>query len=139
MADTVSHRCTLRVRYADTDQMQFVYNGKYLEYFEVGRTELIRAYGMSYAQFEEDGTYLPLVEVHCNFHVPARYDDVLTIISEMREMPYATMRIDYEVIREEPYEKIATGYTVHAFLDKTSGRPKRPPRRFLEVMGFLEP
>ncbi|MBN1446648.1 MAG: acyl-CoA thioesterase [Bacteroidetes bacterium] len=137
MALPVSHPTQIRVRYADTDQMQIVYNGKYLEYFEVGRTELIRSLGYPYAQMEADGIRLPLVEAHCRFHQPAQYDDVLTIISEVREEPRATLRIDYRVIRENSSGNdtlIATGYTVHAFLDITTLRPVRPTPRFLEAL-----
>ncbi|MFZ1730188.1 MAG: thioesterase family protein [Bacteroidota bacterium] len=131
--NAVSHETNIRVRYADTDQMQIVYNGKYLEYFEVGRTELLRAKGMTYAEFEKSGTLLPLVEAHCRFHQPARYDDLISIRSEVREIPRSTMRIDYEIRRGNDELLITTGYTIHAFLDISSQRPVRPPAHFLDV------
>lgn len=130
----VSHETQIRVRYADTDQMGIVYNGKYLEYFEVGRTELIRARGLSYREFEESGTRLPLVEAHCRFHQPAVYDDVLTVRAEVRELPRSTMRIDYVIRREGDDALIARGYTTHAFLDISTLRPVRPPALFLDAM-----
>ncbi|MBE0642948.1 MAG: acyl-CoA thioesterase [Bacteroidetes bacterium] len=130
----VSHDTTIRVRYADTDQMQIVYNGKYFEYFEVGRTELMRARGLTYSAFEESGTRLPLVEAHCRFHVPARYDDLLIIRSAVREIPRSTMRVDYDLRRECDGILIATGYTTHAFLDIASLRPIRPPALFLDTL-----
>ncbi len=131
---TVAHDTAIRVRYADTDQMQIVYNGKYLEYFEVGRTELLRANGMTYAEFERSGTRLPLVEAHCRFHHPARYDDMIIVHSAVHAIPRSTMRIDYEVRRESDNMLIATGYTTHAFLDIATLRPVRPPARFLETL-----
>lgn len=131
---TVSHSTSIRVRYADTDQMQIVYNGKYFEYFEVGRTELLRSCGITYAGFEQSGTRLPVVEAHCRFHQPARYDDIIIVQSEVSEIPRSTMRIDYKIIRESDGELIATGYTTHAFLDIASLRPVRPPVRFLDVL-----
>ncbi len=130
----VSHETRIRVRYADTDQMQIVYNGKYFEYFEVGRTELMRARGLTYAEFEHSGTRLPLVEAHCRFHLPARYDDIIVIRSEVRDIPRSTMRVDYEVRRESDGILIATGYTTHAFLDIASLRPIRPPAVFLDTL-----
>ncbi len=131
--NTVSHDTSIRVRYADTDQMQIVYNGKYLEYFEVGRTELLRSRGLSYAEFEDSGTRLPLVEAHCRFHQPARYDDIMIVRSEVQEIPRSTLRIDYSVTRESDGTLLATGYTTHAFLDIASLRPVRPPAHFLDV------
>ncbi len=138
MTDPVSHAARIRVRYADTDQMKIVYNGKYLEYFEVGRTELIRALGYPYAQLERDGILLPLVEAHCRYHQPARYDDLLTVISEVREIPRSTLRIDYRIVLEDNGGKqtlITTGYTVHAFLDVERQRPVRPTPAFLAALG----
>ena len=130
-----SHRTSIRVRYADTDQMHMVYNGKYLEYFEVGRTELIRSLGLSYADIEKQGTLLPLVEAHCRYHTPGRYDDVLIVESEVRTLPASTLRIDYPVLREGDDTLIATGHTVHTFLDVERQRPMRPPQFFLSALG----
>ncbi|MBR9976996.1 MAG: acyl-CoA thioesterase [Bacteroidetes bacterium] len=130
----VTHDTCIRVRYADTDQMQIVYNGKYFEYFEVGRTELMRSRGFPYAAFERSGTRLPLVEAHCRFHHPARYDDLLLLRSTVTELPRATLRIDYEIHHKDDGLLIATGYTTHAFLDTATLRPVRPPRLFLDAL-----
>ena len=130
----VAMETRIRVRYADTDQMGIVYNGKYLEYFEVGRTELIRACGLSYREFEEAGTRLPLVESHCRYHQPARYDDVLVVRAEVRELPRSTLHISYGIRRESDGILITTGYTTHAFLDVATLRPVRPPSMFLDAM-----
>jgi acyl-CoA thioester hydrolase len=134
-----THRTTIRVRYADTDQMQMVYNAKYLEYFEVGRTELIRSLGLSYAEIERRGIWLPLVEAHCRYHAPARYDDVLIVESEVREIPRASLRIEYVIICQHSQERIAAGYTVHAFFAVQNHRPTRPPAFFLSALGTPDP
>jgi acyl-CoA thioester hydrolase len=136
MPSHASFRHDIRVRYADTDQMQIVYNGKYFEYFEVGRTELIRSLGLPYAEMERRGTRLPLIEAQCRFHLPARYDDVITIESSVLEIPRSTLRIDYSIYRKETDELLARGYTVHAFLDIATQRPVRPPADFLRAMGL---
>ena len=125
---------SIRVRYADTDQMHFVYNGKYLEYFEVGRTEMLRALGLPYAELERNGIMLPLVDSYCRYHGPARYDDMLVIESRMQEMPRATMRIDYRIFREGEDLILTSGYTTHAFVDIESGKPTRPAKLFLDAV-----
>ncbi|MDT8325153.1 MAG: thioesterase family protein [Bacteroidota bacterium] len=135
----VSHHTAVRVRYADTDQMRIVYNGKYLEYFEVGRTELIRSLGLSYAEIERRGIWLPLIEAHCRYHHPARYDDVLIIGSTVRDVPRASLRIDYEITREGSAAVLVTGYTTHAFFNVEQQRPARPPEFFLRAMGIAFP
>lgn len=135
----VTHRHTIRVRYADTDQMQIVYNGKYLEYFEVGRTELIRSLGLSYAEIERNGIWLPLTEAHCRYHHPARYDDLLDIESTVDEAPRASLRIDYAIRREGQEQVLVSGYTTHAFFDVAAQRPTRPPAFFLRAMGIPLP
>mgnify|MGYP003381883202 CR=1 FL=1 len=130
----ISHRTSIRVRYADTDQMQIVYNGKYLEYFEVARTELLRSLGLAYAEFERMGTRLPLIEAHCTYHLPARYDDVLTIEASVEQYQGARLRIDYAIFQNGGDTLITGGYTVHVFQEIPSGRVIRPPKIFLETM-----
>lgn len=73
------NKTEIRVRYADTDQMHFVYNGKYLEYFEVGRTEMLREIGLAYSVIENKGYQLPVLETFVKFISPAFYDDILTV------------------------------------------------------------
>ena len=136
MSPLASHRHDIRVRYADTDQMQIVYKGKYFEYFEVGRTELIRSLGLTYADMERGGTRLPLIEAHSRFYLPACYDDIITIESSVNEAPRATLRIDYRIFRESSGELLTTGYTVHAFMDIATHRPVRPPENFLKALSL---
>ncbi len=128
----VSFKTTVRIRYADTDQMKFVYNGKYLEFFEVGRTELIREMGMSYKEFEDAGFMLPLNDAYIKYHSPAFYDEVLEIEAAMSTKPLARLQIDYTIKVGE--RLIATGYTRHAFLSVETGRPVRSPEIFNKLI-----
>lgn len=124
----VKNTTTVRIRYADTDQMRFVYNGKYLEFFEVGRTELIRELGMSYKQFEESGFLLPVYDAYIRYHSPAFYDEVLEIESILNTKPMVKLKIEYNIRVGE--RLIASGYTQHAFVSTKTGRPVRSPELF---------
>jgi len=123
----------LRVRYAETDRMQFAHHSRYFEWFECGRTELMRQMGYTYRQMEEEGVLLPLVEAGCRYHKPALYDDLLRLETCLREMPRARMRLDYKLVREEENLLLAEGFTVHAFI-KRDGRPVKPPEKFLHIL-----
>ncbi|KAB2908320.1 MAG: acyl-CoA thioesterase [Ignavibacteriales bacterium] len=128
----VSSKTTIRIRYADTDQMKYVYNGKYLEFFEVGRTELIRDLGMSYKSFEEAGYMLPLYDAYVKYHSPAFYDEVIEIESTLNQKPMARLRIDYTIRVGD--RVIATGYTQHAFISAETGKPTRSPEIFNKLI-----
>ncbi len=122
----------VRVRYADTDKMGISYYSKYLEWFEVGRTELLREIGLPYAQLEKEGVALPVIEVHCRYHRSALYDQILRIESIVNTLPRVTIRIDYKIYNEDS-ELLADGYTNHTFIGK-SGRPVRPPKSFFAAV-----
>ncbi|MFZ1082187.1 MAG: thioesterase family protein [Candidatus Kryptoniota bacterium] len=127
-----STNSSIRVRYADTDQMHGVYNGRYFEYFEVGRADLMRSLGMTYRQFEDAGFYLPLTEAYAKYLHQIKYDDVIEVVSTLKEIPAARLRIDYEIFRSG--EKMTEGFTVHSFIDVKSGKPVRAPKIFLELL-----
>jgi acyl-CoA thioester hydrolase len=130
----ISTETTVRVRYADTDQMKMVYYGRFFEYFEQGRSDLLREIGMSYPEIERLGYYLPVIEAHARYLKSARYDDLLTVKTMLSEMPQARVRIEYEVFNEGGKEPLASGYTVHSFLNASTGKPTRAPERFLETL-----
>ena len=132
----IQSRTQVTVRYAETDMMGVVYHGNYLPWFEIGRTTLLREQGLPYRQLEEDGFRLPVLEVAVKYLRPAVYDDTVTIVTTLRERPLLRIRLEYEVYRGE--ELLATGSTVHAFIDR-SGRPVRPPAAFSETMAGLFP
>jgi acyl-CoA thioester hydrolase len=110
----------LRVRYKDTDQMGMVYHANYLVWFEVGRTELMRKMGMPYLEFEKNGLFLPVIKASCEFKIPARYDDQVTVITRIESLREVRMTFQYEVRREK--ELLVRGSTEHAFVN-SSGRP----------------
>ena len=124
----------LRVRYSETDQMGTFYNSRALEWFECGRTELMRnRLGMSYAALEEKGVFLPLVEAHLEFQGGARYDDLLRITSTVELHGRAKLRFDVEIAHSGTGKSVVRGYTVHAFTDN-QGKAIRPPEWFMEML-----
>jgi acyl-CoA thioester hydrolase len=126
-------RFVVRVRYADTDQIGMAYHGNYVRWFEVGRTEMLRAQGMSYREVEASGIRMPVLEVRCRYLKPARYDDELAIETTLAEVGRASLRFEYRVVRPADGELLACGMTRHCFLD-LAGRPVRPPMFFAELL-----
>jgi acyl-CoA thioester hydrolase len=121
-------RTRVRVRYAETDRMGVVYYANYLVWFEVGRTEWLRDAGWSYREMETDGVALPVIEAHCAYRQPARYDDEIEIVTRATLVTPVRIRFDYEAVRRQDGVRVAEGYTVHAALDP-AGRPCRLPER----------
>ena len=130
----IQSRTQIVVRYAETDMMGIVYHGNYLPWFEIGRTTLLKEQGLPYRELEADGYWLPVLDVTATYRQPARYDDVLTVITTLREKPSLRIRLEYEVRRDDAL--LATGKTTHAFIDR-SGRPVRPPALFVAKMNEL--
>ena len=130
----LSHTTTIRVRYAETDKMQFVYNGKYLEYFEVGRTELLRNAGLAYSTIEKAGFQLPLIETGIKFKQPAFYDDLLDVEARIEELYSAKIHIEYKITRNGSGELIAEGFTTHIFIHSDTKKPTRPPKVYIDNM-----
>ncbi len=130
----IKHTTNIRVRYADTDKMQFVYNGKYLEYFEVGRTELLRKVGLPYSEVEKAGYQLPLIEAGIKYFSPAVYDDILEVEARVSEVHSPKVHIDYRITRSEGEELIAEGFTTHAFIKVDSKKAARPPKIYIDAL-----
>jgi len=126
------HKTNIRVRYADTDQMQFVYNGKYAEYFEVGRTEMMRELGLPYKVIEENGYQMPLIRIHIEYKNPAFYDELLEIETKVEKLPSVRVHIDYTVRCNERNVEIANGYTELVFIKSKTKKISRVPEFFLE-------
>jgi acyl-CoA thioester hydrolase len=127
-----SSSSTLRVRYAETDKMGVVYYANYFVWFEVARTDLLRALGWSYREMEQAGVTLPVIEAQCEYVRPARYDDELEIATEGRLLSPIRLEFTYRVRIVNGASLAASGKTVHASLD-ASGRPCRLPERIREV------
>ena len=112
--------------------MGVVYHGNYLPWFEVGRTTLLKELGLPYRQLEADGYRLPVLEVSAKYLRPAVYDDTITIVTVLRDKPLLRIRLEYEVRRGD--DLLATGWTIHAFIDR-EGKPVRPPAAAVAVFG----
>ncbi len=126
--------CTtsLRVRYAETDQMGVVYYANYFVWFEVARTDLLRSLGWSYREMEDAGIVLPVIDASCQYSRPARYDDEIEIRTEGTLTSRIRMEFAYDVIVKGDPRPIATGRTAHAAITK-AGKPCRLPARILEA------
>ena len=121
---------TVRVRYAETDQMGVVYHGNYFTWFEVGRVELCRQLGFEYKQMEvADDSFIVVAEAHCRYKRSARFDDLLTIRTRVVESQRRTVRFGYEIVNQANGETIATGETLHVICDRL-GRPKSLPEKY---------
>jgi acyl-CoA thioester hydrolase len=121
----------VRVRYAETDKMGVVYYANYFVWFEVARADLLRTLGWSYREMEHAGVSLPVIEAHCEYRRPARYDDELEVKTQGRMLSPVRMEFTYEVCLRDG-GVAAEGKTVHAALDRR-GRPCRLPARIREV------
>jgi acyl-CoA thioester hydrolase len=123
----------VRVRYGETDQMGYVYYGNYAMYFEVGRVEGLRQLGLSYKELEEMGVMLPVLENKSKYFSAALYDDLLKIVTTIREKPGVRIKFEYEIFNEKG-NLIHQGETILAFVDKKNGRPCRPPKAFQDIL-----
>ncbi len=124
------HETKLRVRYGETDQMGYVYYGNYAEFFEVARVEMLRSMGLSYKGFEADGVMMPVLELKCKYIRPAKYDDLLTIRTTLKEMPSARIHFYYEIFNEQQ-TLIHVGETTLVFVNMLTQRPCKAPEPFL--------
>ncbi|HAN77168.1 MAG TPA: thioesterase [Bacteroidales bacterium] len=124
---------TLRVTYADTDQMGFVYYGNYPKYYEIGRTELMRSLGFPYKELENLGVMMPVINLQSNYKAPGKYDDLLTIKTIVKELPSVKMHFIYEIYN--PNEKLINiGETTLVFVNMKTNRPVRVPEVLLNVL-----
>ncbi len=120
------NKAVVRVRYADTDQAQVVYYGRYAEWMEIGRTEWFREAGRAYVEVEAEGLHLPVFELHVAYRRPARYDMVVEIETRGSLPTRARVRFDYVIREKSTAAVLAEGYTLHAFVDNAN-KPARPP------------
>lgn len=124
----------LRVRYGETDQMGYAYYGVYAQYYEVGRVEAMRLLGFSYKDVEARGILMPVIEYCINYKKPAYYDDELTIVTMLKEIPSSTrIFFDYECYNHNN-ELLNTGKVTLVFLDKERNRPVAAPGWFVSAM-----
>ena len=129
----IEHSIQVRVRYAETDQMGYVYYGNYATYLEVARVETFRAIGFSYKEMEEDGVLMPVLEYKTKYIRPAKYDDLLTIKIKVAELPKVRIRFEYEIYNEKE-ELLNVSETTLVFIDSKSNRPAPPSPRFQAII-----
>ncbi len=124
---------TVRVRYGETDQMGYVYYGVYAMYYEVARVESLRQLGLAYREIEAKAVIMPVLENKSRFIAPARYDELLRIVTTLREKPGVRIKFEYEIFNSEN-ALIHQGETLLAFVDKVTNRARRPPDAMLKVL-----
>lgn len=124
---------SLRVIYAHTDQMQVVYYARYFEFIEAARNELLRDCGFAYKALESIGLMLPVVSAHLDYLAPARYDDEILIETHVAKLENVRVILSYQGFEKLSGGKLFSGYTIHAFLNK-SGKLSRPPAALVEAL-----
>lgn len=124
---------SLRVRYSETDQMGTFYNSRALEWFECGRSELMRQLGVPYASLEAKGVFLPVIEAHIEYLGRAAYDDLLQVSTDAAFVGRARLRCEVRILQTGTGAGVAQGYTIHAFTSR-EGKPIRPPAWFLDAV-----
>ncbi|MBO7264840.1 MAG: acyl-CoA thioesterase [Alistipes sp.] len=127
----------IRVEYHHTDQMGIVHHSNYIKFFEVARTEWLRAIGLTYAEMERRGVMMPIVDVAIKYRQPAYYDELISVTAMVEELPMARMVFNY-VVRGEDGRDIASGSTTLGFIDSITRRPQRAPIWLMEVLKKLE-
>jgi acyl-CoA thioester hydrolase len=124
--DGYAFSTTVRVRFADTDAQGIAHNASYLVWFEVARVEYLRAYAGGYQTLRDHGIEALVLESHCRYVMPARFDDVLVVHARCREVRGARFRYEYAIVRDDG-TLMADGYTAHACVDSETLRPTRIP------------
>ena len=127
------HQIQIRVRYSETDQMRVVYHGNYAQYFEIGRVEWLRNKGISYKWMEDNGIMLPVVSLTMNYKKPARYDELLTLKTILKNKTSVKIEFDYELYNESD-ELLTTGNSILVFVDMKTGRPVAPPEYISAIL-----
>lgn len=112
--------------------MGVVYYGRYYEYFEAGRSDMLRKLGYPYVELEKKNLSLPVIESYCKYLSFAKYDDLITIKTSLRDIPTVRIKMDYEIHRAD--DLVVSGYTRHAFVSSESMKPVRPPEKFIELI-----
>ena len=124
---------TIRVRYGETDRMGYVYYGNYAQYYEVARVEALREIGFSYKEIEDRGILLPVIDFTIQYKKPAFYDDMLTIVTTIKELPGVKFTFHYECFNEKK-ELLNTGIVTLAFIDREKNKPCIPRDWFMDVV-----
>jgi acyl-CoA thioester hydrolase len=130
----LKHKTNIRIRYADTDKMQYAYNGKYFEYFEVGRTEMMRERNLTYKTIEENGYMMPVHSVFINYKNPAFYDELIEVETLVAKLPELKVHIDHVVRSTKRDIIICEGYVELVFIKMNTKKVCRPPEFFINAI-----
>ena len=114
----ISNKIEPRVIYADTDAGGVVYYANYLRWFESGRREIFRDLDINYTGLEKKGFIAPVVELHCNYFYPARYDDIIIVETTITEVKDKSVKFEYRISRKKDGKLLVSGYTVNVFVDR---------------------
>jgi len=123
----------VRVRYGETDKMGFVYYGIYPLYYEIGRTELMREFDLPYKEIEDMGIILPVKTLDIKYHKAAKYDDLLTIKTSIKEIPGVRITFYYEIFNEKE-ELLNEGTTMLIFVNEKTQRPMKAPDKLIKQL-----
>lgn len=127
------NKFSFRVRYGETDQMGVVYHGKYADYLELGRTAWLRNLGTTYKRMEDDGIILPVIHLQIDYKKSAKYDDLLTIETTLKNKPLVKITFDYKIYNESR-ELLAEATTTLAFINRETSKPMKCPEYILEKL-----
>lgn len=134
----LNNESRLITRYVETDQMGIIYHSNYFVYFEVGRTDFLKNYGINYKDMESLGIILPTIEVNCKYKISAKYADELIIRTKIAKLSPARVRFTYDLIREKDDILLAEGFTEHVFANKESGKPMNLRKTHKDIYEKLE-
>ena len=124
----------IRVRYAETDQMGVVYHSNYFPYFESARAESIRQLGLTYADMEKMGVIMPVIDVHCRYLRPAKYDDLLTVKTMLQELPVHHKIVFHHEVYNEQTELLAIGKIILYFIEASTMKRTTMPQQLLDKL-----
>jgi len=130
-----SHETSVKVRYAETDQMGVVHHSIYPQYLEIARLNWLDTLGISYKSMEEEGIMLPVFELNLKYHKPVTFDENIRIETRLRDEPNVKIIFDYSLYNEQG-NLVTTGYTVLVFMDAKTRKPVRCPKYMLEALGY---
>lgn len=129
-----SSQTSIRVRYAETDQMGVVHHGNYAQYLEIARIEWLEQFGISYKSMEEEGIMLPVYEMNFKYKRPAHFDEHLMVETNMEGKPDVKIIFQYKIYRGK--ELLTTAKTVLVFMDSKTKKPIKCPNHILKAIGF---
>ena len=122
------HKTEHRVIYGDTDAGQVVYYANYFRWFESGRREIMRSLDISYTALDKRGVITPVVEAHCNYFHPARYDDIIVVETRISEVKEKSVKFEQRIYRKKDKKLLASGYTINVFVGKKKMKSMKIPK-----------